>query len=153
MNDQDQRYKYQQDQATKFLADFFGARPPGYKAPSFALSAELPLNKNQPEFWADTPWRIEPDQEDILLLFLVRDTNIKPPAIGPWRLDMLKIEQRIPDETWNSVLTLLPTDLPKVDNKGIFQLRTWSHSLKLPLDKLKGIVRGRHFTTAGDFSR
>ena len=99
MNDQDQRYKYQQDQATKFLADFFGARPPGYKAPSFALSAELPLNKNQPEFWADTPWRIEPDQEDILLLFLVRDTNIKPPAIGPWRLDMLKIEQWIPDET------------------------------------------------------
>ena len=76
------------------------------------LSAEVPLNKNTPEFWADAPWRLEPDQDDLPLLFLVRDANIKKPAKGPWRLDMLKVEQRLPDGSWNSVLSLLPASLP-----------------------------------------
>ncbi len=150
MNDEHHEYKYQQEQAAKFLGDFFGTRPPSQKKPSLdlttvaplSLSAETPLHKNQPEFWADAPWRIEPDQDDILLLFLVRDTNIKPPAMGPWRLDMLKIDQWLPDIPWDPVMTLLPTDLPKVDNQGMFQRRTWWHSLKIPLEKFQGIVRG-----------
>jgi hypothetical protein len=55
---------------------------------------------------------------------------------------MLKIEQRMPDDSWDNVMMFLPTDLPRVDDKGKFQLRTWSHGIKIPLSKLKGIVRG-----------
>ena len=102
MNDQNQAHKDQQSQTIKFLADFFGARPPGPKQTGLSLSAEVPVGKNQPEFWADAPWRIEPDQQDLLLLFLVRDTNIKAPAKGPWRLDVLKVEGRLPDGSWRS---------------------------------------------------
>jgi hypothetical protein len=142
MSNHDQDYAYQQAQAVKFLAGVFGAQPPGQTGPLFSLNAEQPLGKNQPEFWADAPWRIEPDQNEIPLLFLVRDTNIEKPAKGPWRLDMMKVEQKMPDDSWDSVLSLLPTDLPKVDDKGKFQLRTWTHSIKIPLSKLYGIVRG-----------
>lgn len=142
MNDQNQDYTNKQTQTIKFLEGIFGTRAPGQKVRRKYLSAEPPVGKNQPEFWADAPWRIEPDWDQIPLLFLVRDTNITSPAKGPWRLDMLKIEQRAPDDSWNSILTFLPTDLPKVDGQGHFQLRTWTHSIKIPLSGLQEVVRG-----------
>jgi hypothetical protein len=138
----DQDYANQQTQTVKFLAGIFGTKSPGQENLSLYLSAEPPVSKNQPEFWADAPWRIEPDQDEVPLLFLVRDTNISSPAKGPWRLDMLKIEQRAPDGSWDSVKSFLPTELPLVDDKGNFQLRTWSHSIEIPLSELEGITRG-----------
>ena len=55
---------------------------------------------------------------------------------------MLKVQQWVPGVLWDDVLALLPADLPNVDSNGMFQLRTWWHSLKIPLAKFKGIVRG-----------
>jgi len=115
MNDHDKDYQQQQDQAFKFLKGVFGVKPPKVSAPAsdlptvapLPLSAETPVGKNQPEFWADAPWRLEPDQNEIPLLFLVRDTNIVKPAKGPWRLDMLKIQQWMPGVVWEDVLALL----------------------------------------------
>ncbi|HSQ16701.1 MAG TPA: hypothetical protein VLM83_03295, partial [Anaerolineales bacterium] len=150
MSDHDKDYKARQDQVFKFLKGVYGVKPPKKSPPSLdlttlaplPLSAETPIGKNQPEFWADAPWRIEPDQNELPLLFLVRDTNIKKPARGPWRLDMLKVQQWVPGVLWDDVLALLPADLPNVDSNGMFQLRTWWHSLKIPLAKFKGIARG-----------
>jgi hypothetical protein len=142
MKDQDQEHKVQQSRTVKFLADFFGARPPGYRTHGFGLSAEVPVKQNQPEFWADAPWRIEPDQNEIPLLFLVRDTNIKEPAKGPWRLNQLKVDQKLRNGSWECLLTLLPNQLPRVDNQGTFQRRTWSHSLSIPLSVLNEAARG-----------
>jgi len=132
----------EQAKTAKFLEDLFGDKAPGRIDRRMSLSAEPPVGKNQPEFWADIPWRIEPDQEDIPLLFLVRDTNISSPAKGPWRLDMLKVEQRAPDGSWDTMLAFLPIDLPKVDSKGFFQLRTWEHSTKIPLSDFQDAKRG-----------
>ncbi len=151
MSNHDKDYQQQQDQALKFLKGVFGVKPPKVSAPTpglptvapLPLSAETPVGKNQPEFWADAPWRLEPDQNKIPLLFLVRDTNIVKPAKGPWRLDMLKIQQWMPGVVWEDVLALLPADLPRVNGNGMFQLRTWWHSLKIPLAKFKGAVRGK----------
>ena len=151
MSNHGQEPKVQQAQALKFLKGVFGVKPPKQIAPSgdlttvapLPLSAETPIDKNQPEFWADAPWRIEPDQDEIILLFLVRDTNIEKPAKGPWRLDMLKVQQWVSGKAWEDVLTLLPAGLPKVDSKGMFQLRTWWHSLKIPLANFKGAARGK----------
>jgi len=151
MSNHDQENQAQQEQALKFLKGVFGVKPPKQIAPSgdlttvapLPLSAEMPVDKNQPEFWADAPWRIEPDQDEISVLFLVRDTNIEKPAKGPWRLDRLKVQQWVPGEGWDDLLTLLPADLPKVDSQGMFQLRTWWHSIKIPLAKFKGVARGK----------
>jgi hypothetical protein len=151
MSDHDQEFKARQDQTIKFLKGVFGVKHPKKSTPApdlttvapLPLSAEMPVDKNQPEFWADAPWRLEPDQNEILLLFLVRDTNIEKPAKGPWRLDVLKIQQWVPGVVWDDVLALLPADLPKLDGNGMFQLRTWWHSLKIPLAKFKGAVRGK----------
>ena len=115
MSNHDKDYQQQQDQAFKFLKGVFGVKPPKISAPApdlttvapLPLSAETPVGKNQPEFWADAPWRLEPDQNEIPLLFLVRDTNIVKPAKGPWRLDMLKIQQWVPGVVWEDVLALL----------------------------------------------
>jgi len=140
MNERD--YTREQAETAKFLKGLFSEKAPGWIDRRTALSAEPPIGKNQPEFWADIPWRIEPDQEDIPLLFLARDTNITRPAMGPWRLDLLKVEQRAPDGSWDTLLTLLPTDLPKVDRKGYFQLRTWTYSIKIPLSDIREAKRG-----------
>ena len=150
MSDHEQEYKVRQDQALIFFRGVLGVKPAKKSAPTIdlstatplSLSAETPIGKNQPEFWADAPWRLEPDQNEIPLLFLVRDTNIEKPAKGPWRLDMLKVQQQVPGPAWDDVLVLLPADLPKVDSKGMFQLRTWWHSLMIPLAQFKGLARG-----------
>jgi hypothetical protein len=135
-------YTIQQAQTTKFLEEIFRPRVSGRSDQKMRLSAEPPIGKNQPEFWADAPWRIEPDQDEIPLLFLVRDTNITSPAKGPWRLDMLKVEQKTFDGSWNNILTLLPSDLPKVDSHGNFQIRTWIHSIRIPLTQIQNSMRG-----------
>jgi hypothetical protein len=140
MSDND--YTVQQAKTAKFLEEIFHSKVSGRADRRMRLSAEPPIGKNQPEFWADAPWRIEPDQNEVPLLFLVRDTNITSPAKGPWRLDMLKAEQKMPNGSWNSIHTLLPADLPKVDSQGNFQLRTWTYSIRIPLSQIQGARRG-----------
>jgi hypothetical protein len=143
----EQNYSKAQSQTVKFLEGIFRDQAPSRVDRRMALSAEPPIGKNQPEFWADIPWRIEPDQEALPLLFLVRDTNITSPAKGPWRLDVLKVEQRAPDGSWDTLLTFLPADLPKVDSTGNFQLRTWTYSTKVPLTGIQAANPGNtlHF--------
>lgn len=143
MDDPIQELTDEQVQTLRFFTGIFGTQMTGRESFTTYLSAEPPIGRNQPEFWADAPWRIEPDQDEISLLFLVRDTNITSPAKGPWRLDMLKVEQRTPDHPWESILAFLPSDLPYVDERGFFQCRTWTHSVKIPLTELLDSIRGK----------
>ncbi len=105
------------------------------------MSAVVRL-RNQPEFWADAPWRVEPDQEAIPVSFHVREATIQPPGKGPWRLDMLRVEQQLPDGDWFKLATFLPADLPAVDGQGNSQHDFWVFAASIPRQDLRGVERG-----------
>jgi len=143
MNGIDQDYTNEEKQTLKFLASIFGATYHTTEDEvSLYLSAEPPIGKNQPEFWADTPWRIEEKQDEIPILLLTRETNITHPAKGPWQLDVLKVQYKKADQTWEVLRAFRPADLPNVDINGNFELRTWTYSIKIPLSEFTGIKRG-----------
>ena len=139
----------------QFFADVFDARPQ-----NFRMAARLPDSsphqpgggrrpmtgaislKNQPEFWADAPWRIEPDRDQIPVSFHVRDADIEHPAKGPWRLDLLKVEQCLEDGSSYKLLSLLPSDLEAVDDQGMSTSSFWVSGAQIPLADLQQAVRG-----------
>jgi hypothetical protein len=151
MNTVDQRLQ----ETYQFLADVFGA-----SAEDFATAAMLPdpppdlpegvipkmsgviSLKNEPEFWADAPWRVEPDQAHIPVSFHVRDADIKPPGNGPWRLDMLRVEQSLNDGTWYKLASILPSSVPDVDDQGMSTRSFWVHGTQIPLAALQEIDPG-----------
>ena len=136
-------------QVLDFFAVVFGMRPEQLEElgrPSDALEqpkmSGVMAPVNQPEFWADAPWRVEPDRADVAVTFSVRDANIRPPAHGPWRLDMLKVEQRLGDGSWHKLRTFLPKDLPEVDAQGDSKQGFWVHETRIPLEELQNVHRG-----------
>lgn len=137
-----------QEQVVRFFAGVFdlspqdleqlGRKPEG---PAPRMMGILRL-QNQPEFWIDAPWRLEPDQESIPVSFHLRDANLQPPALGPWRLDMLRVEQELPNGTWHKLAVLLPGDLPSVDEQGFSTADFWVHGTSIPLTRLQAVERG-----------
>lgn len=128
----------QRDQTYEFVANIFGmTRDESAKAatpvpPGREFSAATP-RKNQPEFWADAPWRLEPDQDHLPLLFIIRDGDVQPPGKGPWRLNKLRVEQRLANGTWHDVRHFLPADLPGIDAGGHVDRSFWTCRFQIPL--------------------
>jgi hypothetical protein len=147
----------EQQQVVSFLAKVFdlpqeefeqlGTEPEGV-AP--LMSGVLRL-QNQPEFWVDAPWRLEPDQDSIPVSFHLRDANLQPPGRGPWRLDVLRIDQQLPGGSWLKLVALLPADLPHVDEQGFSLCDFWVHGTSIPLSLLHGAVRGQKVHLRGLF--
>jgi hypothetical protein len=131
-------YKAQRERAYEFVANVFGmtadesarARTPA--PPGREFSAATP-RKNQPEFWADAPWRIEPDCEILPLSFIIRDADVQPPGKGPWKLHGLEVAQRLADGTWHEVCRYLPADLPDLDAGGYVTVNFWTFRADIPL--------------------
>jgi hypothetical protein len=133
-------HERQRKRAYEFVANVFGMTgedpegtgesvPPGRE-----FSAATP-RKNEPEFWADAPWRIEPDWESLPVLFIIRDGDIQPPGKGPWRLAQLRVEQRLTGGAWHEVCAFAPSDLPNVDAEGNIGLNFWTHSTEILLSE------------------
>jgi hypothetical protein len=129
-------------QTVKFLTSIFGIKAPSVEEMGPYMAGDVPIGQNQPEFWADAPWRIEPDHDEIPLLFLIREGNVEAPAKGPWRLDLLKVEYRNAQGIWDPVCALLPQDLPGIDDKGNIERTFWSFGTRILLTDLKGVARG-----------
>ncbi len=92
---------------------------------------------NQPEFWADAPWRIEPDQSSVPVTFYIRDADIDSPGYAPWRLDLIRIDQLLPNGTWHKLKVCQPDDLPGMDAQGNAQRGFWYHSIQISLKDLQ----------------
>lgn len=128
----------QREQAYEFVANIFGltadesakARTP--VPPGHEFSAATP-RKNQPEFWADAPWRIEPDRDYLPMLFIIRDGDVQEPGKGPYRLEELRVDQRLADGTWREVRTFRPADLPGIKADGSIAANFWSFRWQIPL--------------------
>jgi hypothetical protein len=144
----------QRDQAYEFVANVFGLTADESRAatpapPGREFSAATP-RKNQPEFWADAPWRIEPDRDHVPMVFIIRDGDIQKPGKGPYRLKELRVEQRLADGSWHEVRTFEPADLPGIDAEGHVDRNFWSFRTTIPLRSpdpgsapgLKGALRG-----------
>lgn len=143
------------EETYQFLADVFGASAQDFSTaarlpdftldqpggPVLSMSGVISL-KNQPEFWADAPWRVEPDQDHIPVSFHVRDADIKPPGNGPWRLDMLRVEQRLKNGSWYKLRSFLPSDLEIVDDQGISTRSFWVSGTQISLADLQHAARG-----------
>ncbi|MCL7454914.1 MAG: hypothetical protein M8467_17905 [Anaerolineae bacterium] len=99
------------------------------------MSAVVSL-QNQPEFWADAPWRLEMDRQSLPVSFHIRDANVTLTERGPWRLDALYVEQRAPDDIWYKLAAFLPTDLPGLDEQGLIQSEFWVFGTRLPIQDL-----------------
>jgi hypothetical protein len=128
----------QREQTYEFVANIFGmTRDESAKAttpvpPGQEFSAATP-RKNQPEFWADAPWRVEPDQDYLPMLFIIRDGDVQPPGKGPWRLSELRVEQRLASGMWHEVRRFLPDELPGIDAEGGVGLNWWTFRFQIPL--------------------
>ena len=98
------------DQIADFFADVFGIseadfikmgdapdHPPTMTGPDVSRMPGVMRLHNQPEFAADAPWRLEPDQDTLPLVFYIRDADTESSADGPWQIDMLKVEQKNTD--------------------------------------------------------
>jgi hypothetical protein len=80
----------QSDRTLKFLAQALGVDTAqlvqiGESPPELEMSAVVAL-QNQPEFWADAPWRVEPDQDHLPLSFHIRDADVTVADRGAWWL-------------------------------------------------------------------
>jgi hypothetical protein len=126
-----------------FFEAYFGLEMPDPE-PGIELEAHTTLTRqNQPEFYADAPWRLEPDLGEIPLLFVIREANVEEPGLGPWRLDELRIEERLNNGVWRKVRGYRPSQLPDVDPEGFFASSFWSYSTRLRLQTLQGIDTGK----------
>ena len=132
-----------EDQTLEFLADIFGltAQKRRELGHGMEMTGIIRL-QNQPEFWADAPWRIEPDQQALPVSFYLRDGDIQPPGKGPWRLKSLKVEQWLPSNGWHELVTLLPTDLPDVDAQGFSRCSFWVYGIDIPIQDLQEVKPG-----------
>ncbi|RPI52846.1 MAG: hypothetical protein EHM56_07925, partial [Chloroflexi bacterium] len=147
----------EQEQVVRFFANVFGlprkeferlGRRPEGAVPKMSGVVRL---QNQPEFWVDAPWRLEPDQDSIPVSFHLREANLQPPGRGPWRLDMLRVEQQLPGGNWHKLAALLPADLPAVDEQGFSASNFWVHGISVPLAGLVGAARGQKVHLRGLF--
>ncbi len=115
--------------------------PDDPEAPALKMSSAFsPIN--QPEFWADAPWRLEPDHTDLPITLYIRDADIISPGYAPWRLNVILIEQRQSARKWVKLRTLIPTDLSGMDAEGNLHCNMWTAQVMLPLQDLKPAGRG-----------
>ncbi len=139
----------EQGQIVRFFADVFGLPREDFERLGRAPEGATPRMvgvlrlRNQPEFWVDAPWRIEPDLDSIPVSFHLREANLQPPGMGPWRLDVLLVEQELPDGSWLKLAELLPGDLPGIDEQGFSTTDLWVHGISLPLAALQGAECGQ----------
>jgi hypothetical protein len=138
------------DQVTKISASMFGIIPDKFRSYGKPLDrlAEIPEDKvarmpamlsfkNKPEFWTDASWRLEPDQDYVPISMYIRDANIDSPGNGPWRLDILTVEQSLTDQSWYQLATLTPQGLPNISSHGEINQGYWSHSIKIPISDIQ----------------
>jgi hypothetical protein len=129
--------------AQEFMGTFFDIPPQDLERGGPAKGhSSLTLRENQPEFYADAPWRLEPDVDAIPLLFLVREANLKKAGKGPWKLTELRVEQEVAGN-WSLVASFLPAHLPGVDAGGLIGESYWTHGVPLSLSALHGIQPDR----------
>lgn len=130
----------------EFLEARFGLVIPEPE-PGMDLEAHTTLTgRNQPEFYADAPWRLEPDLDELPLLFVIRDANVQDPGLGPWRLDELSLEERLTSGEWRTLRCYRPGELPGVAGDGSIAHGYWSYATHLPLQTLQagaGAQRGQ----------
>jgi hypothetical protein len=142
--------KERKDQITNFLAKIFGItseeflsyvqtpnRPANVPADKVARMAGVMSLKNQPEFFADAPWRLEPDQDSLPITIYIRDANVQSPDYGPWRLDNLLIEQSIAQHRWFKLATITPPILPGINSQGDINQDFWVHSIQIPIAEIQ----------------
>lgn len=127
-------------QAREFMGGFFGLKSLQPQSP-FELHGTL-TRRNQPEFHADAPWRLEPDLDSIALLFLVREGNLQPPGLGPWLLDEIHTDQLLSDGHWYRLFSYSPAQLPGVDATGHLDSSFWTFRTRIPLSSLQDVGRG-----------
>lgn len=152
----DNNKDYQQDHVVKFFADVFGIsendfvkmgampdRPPKKLGPGVARMPGVMRQKNQPEFATDAPWRLEPNQDSLPLVFYIPYADPESSANGPWRLDLLKLEQKNEEGTWDKVVTFLPENLQNLDKNGKFHSNFWSFETEIRLDDLQNVRPGK----------
>ncbi|RPI84961.1 MAG: hypothetical protein EHM41_12045 [Chloroflexi bacterium] len=97
---------------------------------------------NQPEFWADAPWRLIPGVQEIPITFYIRDGNVDSPGFSPWRLDSLRVEQRLRNKKWHKLRTYLPANLGNIDQQGQIEDNFWVFSSSIPLSELHDVRIG-----------
>jgi hypothetical protein len=121
-----------------FLAKVLNVSPSEFDklAKGLEMSGTLTLI-NEPEFWADTPWRLEPDQDELPVSFHVRDANVSLPKRGSWRLDRLCVEQRLVDGHWYKLRAILPAEIPDVDEEGMSQHGFWVYGISIGRHELQ----------------
>ena len=149
--------KEKEDQITNFLANVFGITrerfltyiqppdrpldiPPGMTA---KMPAVMSL-KNQPEFNADAPWRLEPDQNSLPITIYKRDATIQSPGYSPWRLDNLLIEQSVEQHLWFKLATIIPPISPGINSQGDINQDFWVHSIQIPIAEIQNWSPGNH---------
>lgn len=137
--DQDPR---REAEVKAFLKDIFHVRFPDPEADPFLPAHATLTRQNQPEFYADAPWRLEPDVEGLPLLFVIREANVQDPGKGPWRLEELRVEEQRASGTWHAVRTYRPAQLPGVDGEGSIKEGYWSHAARIPLAALQSVSPG-----------
>lgn len=132
-------------QALKFMQTTFGLDiPPPEQDADYKAHTTL-TRQNQPEFYADAPWRLEPDQDAIPLLFIIREANLRGGGRGPWRLDELRVDRRV-DGAWQPLCSFGPGSLPGVDGSGFIATGFWWFGTRLNLHDLPEVdphVRGQ----------
>ena len=142
--------KEKEDPITNFLAKVFGItserfltyiQPPDRSAEiPTEMTARMPAVmslKNQPEFNADAPWRLEPDQDSLPITIYIRDANIQSPGYSPWRVDNLLIEQSVEQGHWFKLATIIPPISPGINSQGDINQDFWVHSIQIPISEIQ----------------
>jgi hypothetical protein len=146
MMSKDNPVNEKEGQTTYFLAKIFGISADEFSsfmqptirtthapANKVARMAGVMSLKNQPEFFADAPWRLEPDQVFLPVTIYIRDANIHSDDFSPWRLDNLLVEQWMEPGSWSKLATITPPIMPGVNSRGDINQGFWVHSLKIPI--------------------
>jgi hypothetical protein len=128
-----------EEQAQEFLERFFGLEPATPPSDLMAEAHTTLTGRNQPEFHADAPWRLDVGLDTIPLLLIIREANLRPPAMGPWRMQSVQIEQELPDGHWYTLLHYAASELPEVAPDGTIQTDFWAFRTRIPVEQLANV--------------
>ncbi|MCP4544676.1 MAG: hypothetical protein GY832_46850 [Chloroflexi bacterium] len=136
------------EQTREYLEQFFGTVSTD---PALELGAKghtTLTRRNQAEFHADAPWRLEPDQDSVPLLFVIRDANLRWPGQDPWRLQRLEVQQELPTGGRRTLCSYSAAGLPDVHPDGTIEANFWVFRTRISLDQLEGIDMEQRDTAA-----
>lgn len=117
-------------------------QPENVPADKVAKMSGVMALKNEPEFYADAPWRLEPDQDSLPVTFYIRDANIKSPGYSPWRLDSLVLEQYLEQQGWHKLATISPPVTPGINPQGDIDRDFWVYSIQIPVKEIRNWAPG-----------